>query len=309
MARTSVIEKIRIIDPTTGLGMTGKDYTDFTCSWWYPGGTQIALTTQNITTLGTYQAPSSAAHIRIKEISSSDPTKGEFEVHFHDDQMDDGVKGVLSYSVAGAICEPLELDLVDMKPVNLTQIGGSAQSATDAKDFFDTGYDPATNKVQGVVLVDTTTTNTDMRGTDSAATAASLATAQADLDILTGADGVTLATSQPNYAPATAAQATAIEADTQDLQTQIGAAGAGLTGIPKTGYKLASDGLDTVATTSPAGVASNFREMVVATWQRFFWKSTLTATQLKTYDSAGTGVLTTQTVSDDGTTQTQGKAS
>jgi hypothetical protein len=37
------------------------------------------------------------------------------------------------------------------------------------------------------------------------ATSAGLATAQLDLDILTGTDGVTLATSQPNYAPSTAA--------------------------------------------------------------------------------------------------------
>lgn len=48
-----------------------------------------------------------------------------------------------------------------------------------------------------------------MRGTDSAATAAALATAQADLDILTGADGVTLATLQPNYAPNTTTPPTA----------------------------------------------------------------------------------------------------
>lgn len=46
--------------------------------------------------------------------------------------------------------------------VNVTQIGGIAQSATDLKDFADTGYDPATHKVQGLVLCDTTTTNTDM---------------------------------------------------------------------------------------------------------------------------------------------------
>jgi hypothetical protein len=46
--------------------------------------------------------------------------------------------------------------------VNVTQIGGAAQSATDFKDLVDTGYDPATHKVQGVVLCDTTTTNTDM---------------------------------------------------------------------------------------------------------------------------------------------------
>lgn len=58
---------------------------------------------------------------------------------------------------------------------NQTMLGGSSQSATDLKDFADTGYDPSTHKVQGVVLVDTTTTNSDMRGTDSAATAAELA--------------------------------------------------------------------------------------------------------------------------------------
>jgi len=59
-------------------------------------------------------------------------------------------------------------------PANMTQIGGVAQSMTDLKDFVDTGYDPATHKVAGVVLADTTTTNTDMRGTDSANTTAPL---------------------------------------------------------------------------------------------------------------------------------------
>ena len=56
------------------------------------------------------------------------------------------------------------------------------------------------------------------------ATAAALATAQNDLDTITGSDGVTLATTQGNYAPATAAQATAIETDTQDIQGRIPAA-------------------------------------------------------------------------------------
>ena len=40
----------------------------------------------------------------------------------------------------------------------------------DMAKMVDNGYDPATNKVQGVVLVDTTTANTDMRGTDSSNT-------------------------------------------------------------------------------------------------------------------------------------------
>lgn len=61
----------------------------------------------------------------------------------------------------------------DTLQADVTQLGGVTQSATDLKDFADAGYDPATNKVQGVVLVDTTTTNTDMRGTDSAMLAAS----------------------------------------------------------------------------------------------------------------------------------------
>ncbi|MCP4611287.1 MAG: hypothetical protein GY845_21460, partial [Planctomycetes bacterium] len=60
--------------------------------------------------------------------------------------------------------------------VDVTKIGGDAQSATDLKDFADAGYDPGTNKVQGVVLVDTTTANSDMRGTDSAALATALTT-------------------------------------------------------------------------------------------------------------------------------------
>jgi len=46
--------------------------------------------------------------------------------------------------------------------MNLAAIGGDAQSAADLKDFADAGYDPGTNQVEGVKLVDTTTTNTDM---------------------------------------------------------------------------------------------------------------------------------------------------
>lgn len=48
----------------------------------------------------------------------------------------------------------------DVLQADMTQMGGVAQSATDLKDFADAGYDPATNKVQGVVLTDTVTTYT-----------------------------------------------------------------------------------------------------------------------------------------------------
>ncbi|NOY72172.1 MAG: hypothetical protein GXP14_07310 [Gammaproteobacteria bacterium] len=75
-----------------------------------------------------------------------------------------------------------------------------------------------------------------MRGTELAATATALATAQADLDTLTGADGVTLATSQPNYAPNTvvpdaagvAATGTALTTAQNDLDILTGSDGATL---------------------------------------------------------------------------------
>lgn len=44
--------------------------------------------------------------------------------------------------------------------VNMERMLNVAQSVTDLKDFADAGYDPATDKVQGVVLVDTLTTYT-----------------------------------------------------------------------------------------------------------------------------------------------------
>lgn len=90
--------------------------------------------------------------------------------------------------------------------VDVTSLGGSAQSATDLKDFADAGYDPSTNKVQGVVLTDTVTTytgNTPQTG-DSYARLGAPAGASVSADIA------------------------AIEAQTDD----IGAAGAGLTAIP-----------------------------------------------------------------------------
>ena len=90
--------------------------------------------------------------------------------------------------------------------VDVTHLGGDATSGADLKDFVDAGYDPATNKVQGVVLVDTLTTytgNTPQTG-DAFARLGAPAGASVSADIA------------------------AIEAQTDD----IGAAGAGLTAVP-----------------------------------------------------------------------------
>jgi len=74
--------------------------------------------------------------------------------------------GVIFVHVAGALAVRLEFAVLpanvwdskygsDKLQVDVTQVGGDTQSATDLKDFADTGYDPSTHKVQGVVLTDT----------------------------------------------------------------------------------------------------------------------------------------------------------
>lgn len=73
---------------------------------------------------------------------------------------------------------------------NATALGSILTQAASAL----TTYDPPTN----------TEFEARTLAAASYATASALGTAQADLDILTGTDGVTLATTQPNYAPAVA---------------------------------------------------------------------------------------------------------
>jgi len=124
--------------------------------------------------------------------------------------------------------------------VNVTQIGGDTQSAADLKDFADSGYDPSTHKIEACKVNDdmrgtdgantVTPDNTHIvniydiikpSGTGDAAAIkaktdnlptdpadqsileSKLDTAQADLDIITGTNGVILNGTQPYYAPNT----------------------------------------------------------------------------------------------------------
>lgn len=115
MSLTSVIRYFRAIDTSAsdGSGKTGIAFGSFTAKYLTQGGTLTSLTTETITTLGTYQAPTSSAHIRIKELGNTDPTKGIYEVHFHDTQTAEaGKKLWLFLSASGAVIMPLELDLM-----------------------------------------------------------------------------------------------------------------------------------------------------------------------------------------------------
>jgi hypothetical protein len=209
---------------------------------------------------------------------------------------------------------------------DLREMGGVVQSATDLKDFADAGYDPGTNKVQGVVLVDTTTTNSDMRGTDNAATAANLTThdgkldtAQLDLDTITGADGATLATAQGNYAPAKAGDLMglvndAITSDKYDESTafSVKSDDSGSTQIARVGadgdtLETLSDQIDGVQTDTtaikantdnlPSGVKkntalSNFEFFMVDSTDHITGKTGLTITAERSIDGGAFGATT-----------------
>lgn len=185
--------------------------------------------------------------------------------------------------------------------VDVLHLVGDAQSAADLKDFADAGYDPATNKVQGVVLTDTLTTytgNTVQTG-DSYARLGAPAGASVSADVAavkaetaaivadTGTDGVVLA----NNAITSAKIATdAIDADAlaADAVTEIwGKALSELSAVP--------------------GVTASVLDALnwVFTLSRNKIEQTSSTSTLRKDD--GTTSLATSTVSDDGTTFTRGE--
>lgn len=114
--------------------------------------------------------------------------------------------------------------LTDVVDANLTQIGGVAQSATDLKDFADAGYDPSTNKVQGVVLVDTVTTLTG----HTAQTGDSFARLGAPAGASVSAD------------------VAAVKGDTAATLADTGTDGVVVAAASKTGYQLSATGVDDI---------------------------------------------------------------
>lgn len=111
---TSVIRHVFIMDSssTTGAGLTALAYNtaSLTGYYLYPGGTAASLTLEDITTLGTYAAPTSAAHIRFKKVDDTN-MPGWYELHFHNDW----------FSVANgrrAACVQLK-GATNMAPLNL----------------------------------------------------------------------------------------------------------------------------------------------------------------------------------------------
>lgn len=166
---------------TTGAGLAGLVYNSSGLSCYYRKG---ATGTSAVISLADISGGAGGAWISggfIEVDSTNMPGVYRFDIP----NVVVNSEGFVTVYFQGATnLQPSALR-IDCRPLpsDLKKIQTDAQSVTDLKDFADAGYDPATNKVQGVVLVDTTTTNTDMRGTDSAFLAANAPANFSDLAI------------------------------------------------------------------------------------------------------------------------------
>ena len=163
-----------------------------------------------------------------------------------------------------------------------------------------------TNITAGTITTVTNLTNAPTNGDLTATMKTSVTTAAtAATPTIAGYTGNTPQTGD-SYVRLGAPAGASVSADVAGVASTIGAAGAGLTGIPRSGYKLASDGLDSIDASEPSGVPTTFPKKMMAIYMRWFRKVTKTSTQIKTHAADNTTVVMTQAISDDGTTQTQG---
>ena len=128
---TSQIFTIFIQDSssTTGAGLTGLVFNSasLACKYKNEGGTLSgAITLQDITTLGTYEAPTANTNMRFKELNSASPSQGMYEIHVHNDWMNlTGGSFVIMLAGATNMAQTrLEIDL--QTDVNVTHLLGTA---------------------------------------------------------------------------------------------------------------------------------------------------------------------------------------
>jgi len=138
----------------TGVEATALDVTTFDLQ--YVRSRVAPVAKQDATAL----AATDSAHADNKaiEIDATDQP-GLYRVDWPDAAFAVAVREViLTVKCATCFTEHLRVELSPM--VDAQAIDGDEQTAADLKDFADTGYDPATHKVAGVVLVDLATATT-----------------------------------------------------------------------------------------------------------------------------------------------------
>ncbi len=124
----------------------------------YPGGTATALTLETISTLGTYAAPTSAAHMRFKLVDDTN-MPGIYEVQFHNDwfSVASARRGALVQMKGATGMAPVQFeftlvgfDLTDADPgVDVVKISGDATAA----DNLEAATDGNTYNVGGGAIV------------------------------------------------------------------------------------------------------------------------------------------------------------
>jgi len=135
-----------------------------------------------------------------------------------------------------------------------------------------------------------------------------------DLGTVHGWDlwGVDMQAELAKYHAATREEVAAVKARTDLIPAQPAAVGSPMTLADGalTAASIADGAINSAKFTVGAvgGPAAGILEQVRQLWRRFFKQSTMTASQLKTYADDGITVVTTQALSDDGVTQTQGAA-
>lgn len=174
--------------------------------------------------------------------------------------------------------------------VSLGAVGGDTQSMTDLKDLVDTGYNPATHKLAGVVLADTVTTLTG----HTPQTGDSYARIGAPVGASISADVAAVKT-----------DTAATLVDTNELQTDWANGGR---------LDLLIDSIIALldnARAEPGQGAPPVNPDVVTKIDYLYkaWRnrSTQTATTYSLYADDGTTVDQKSTVSDDGTTYVRGE--
>jgi len=331
---TSVIVPVFIEDSssTTGAGLGSLDQTSSIAGGYLrPGGLGVALAVdENVTTEGTYEAPTTAAKIRIG--TPANMRTGDYELHLHNDLLATGAD-VVYVSLGGAsnMAEMrIEIQLTSVNLNDATRGGMTALPNADADaggglPISDAGgldldtildvavstrlapttagraLDVTTTGAAGIdwanienpttavdlsatdiQLCDTTTTNTDMVGTDNAALAsvctegrlAELDAANLPADVaaipttaMRGTDSAALATvcTEGRLAELDAAN---LPADVDAILLDTGTTLPGL--IAALNDLAASDILTTALTESYAadGAAPTLSQLVYMLWSR-----------------------------------------
>ena len=201
----------------------------------------------------------------------------------------------------------------DKLEVDLTQIGGVAQSATDLKDFADTGYNPTTHYLLGVTTCTTTTTNTDLV---SAAAVVNEWESQSQVDPTGFHVNVKEVNGTPQTANDNSADINSILGDTEDLQIQVGTAGAGLSDLGGMSHAMKTeindevvDVVKTDTTSEPSQgdppATPTMEQMQAYLYFKLRNKGETTASEDAMYNDAGDTKVMKSTISDNGTTFTK----